>query len=127
MENRTIFLIAAGGLAAITIANLMRKTDILTEVKPQAPRVDYFQKGQNTTAKKINLDNLLAYNSVPKYKENSPWTQSKTKADRAKLLTASHSADKAARGVATEFIAKHNLRTGSGHVGPSARIYDYYG
>lgn len=125
MENRTIFLIAAGGLSTMIILNLMRQTDIVQELKPQVPRVDYFQKGQNSSAKKINLSNLVSY-MKPAY-EKKKWTQSNTKADRAKLLTASHSKDAAARGIATEYIAKHALRTGSGHVGPAARIYDYYG
>lgn len=125
MENRTIFFVAAGGLAAFTILNLMRKTDIVTELKPAVPRVDYFQKGQNSSAKKINLSNLTSYIKVPFKKKL--WTQSATKADRAKLLTASHSADKSNRNVATEMIAKHALRTGSGHVGPASRIYNYYG
>ena len=126
MENNQVFFIIAGGVAVFTILNLMRKTDIVQDLKNQTPRVDYFQKGQNSSAKNINLGNLISYYS-PRDGDRQPWTASQTKADRAKILTASHSSNKDARNTSTEYITKHMLRTGTGKTGPAARIYDYYG
>ncbi len=125
MDN-TVFVIVAGGIGILTIANLFYvRPDVVASLKNNPERVDYFQKAQNSTAKKVNRTALFSYFKPAFEKQN--WTQSKTKADRSKILTKSHSADPGERAKAVKYIATHKLRTGSGKTGPTPRIYNYYG
>lgn len=125
MDN-TVFLLVAGGVGLMTIANLFYvRPDIIATLKNNTERVDYFQKAQNSSAKKVNRTALFSYFKPAFEKQN--WTQSKTKAERAMIMTKSHSSDAGEREKAVKYIVQHKLRTGSHKTGPTPRIYNYYG
>ncbi len=126
MENRTVFLVAAVGLAGFTFANLIFvRPDVVQSLKNNTERVDYFQKGQNSSAKKINRTALHSYFQPIYNKQN--WTASETKADKVRIFTAQLKQNSKNRKEASLKITKHNVRAGTGKVGKANRLYEYYG
>ena len=126
MQNGEVFLGVAVAIGAFTIFNLYYvHPDIVASLNNNTERVDYFQKGQNTSAKKINRTALHSY-FQPLFKKQF-WTASETKADKVRILQGTTSTDKNTRDKASAKVAKHKVRAGTGVVGRSNRLYEYYG
>jgi len=126
MQNGEVFLGVAAAIGVFTALNILYvRPSVVGQLKNNTERVDYFQKGQNSTAKKVNRTALFSY-FQPAFKKQF-WTASHTKADRVKVLTGTNKADPSERKKATRKVVKHMVRTGTGVVGKASRLYEYYG
>jgi len=123
------FSITVIGLSAWLIYDLSKSRNIIIDsidaTKPKNSRVNYFTKGTNAIAEQVSLNRIWGFLD-PIFKAKN-WTQSRTKQERSHFLSLSRSSNPADRALATEYITKHHLRTGSGVSGTAGRLYDYYG